>query len=152
MNDTKTAFNIVQQFANLISNHTSILEKQQRSDMASAFRHHVVPIEGPLNPIGQSQLYHIRWFKGGPWLLCTNYVKRRESLGKVQPLYVFFLGLSILRINPLMPNGAFNICCPRDCVSRHNGGTRRAISDFPWGGNCPLPNRFSNKKKIVNFF
>ena len=25
--------------------------------------------------------------------------------------------------NPLMPSGAFNICCPRDCVSRHNGGT-----------------------------
>ena len=22
-----------------------------------------------------------------------------------------------------MPTGAFNICCPRDCVSRHNGGT-----------------------------
>ena len=22
-----------------------------------------------------------------------------------------------------MPNGVFNICCPRDCVSRHNGGT-----------------------------
>ena len=21
-----------------------------------------------------------------------------------------------------MPTGAFNICCPRDCVSRHNGG------------------------------
>ena len=28
--------------------------------------------------------------------------------------------------NPLMPNGAFNICCPRDCVSRHNGGTSGA--------------------------
>ena len=26
-------------------------------------------------------------------------------------------------VNPLMPNGVFNICCPRDCVSRHNGGT-----------------------------
>ena len=26
-------------------------------------------------------------------------------------------------INPFMPTGAFNICCPRDCVSRHNGGT-----------------------------
>ena len=26
----------------------------------------------------------------------------------------------------LMPNGAFNICCPRDCVSRHNGGTSGA--------------------------
>ena len=25
-------------------------------------------------------------------------------------------------INPFMPTGAFNICCPRDCVSRHNGG------------------------------
>ena len=23
-----------------------------------------------------------------------------------------------------MPTGAFNNCCPRDCVSRHNGGTR----------------------------
>ena len=28
--------------------------------------------------------------------------------------------------NPLMPTGAFNICCPRDCVSRHNGGTSGA--------------------------
>ena len=27
---------------------------------------------------------------------------------------------------PLMPTGAFNICCPRDCVSRHNGGTSGA--------------------------
>ena len=25
-----------------------------------------------------------------------------------------------------MPTGAFNICCPRDCVSRHNGGTSGA--------------------------
>ena len=25
-----------------------------------------------------------------------------------------------------MPNGAFNICCPRDCVSRHNMGTSGA--------------------------
>ena len=28
--------------------------------------------------------------------------------------------------NPLMPNGVFNIFCPRDCVSRHNGGTTGA--------------------------
>ena len=26
-------------------------------------------------------------------------------------------------INPILPTVAFNICCPRDCVSRHNGGT-----------------------------
>ena len=30
-------------------------------------------------------------------------------------------------LNPLMAIGnnscQFNICCPRDCVSRHNGGT-----------------------------
>ena len=25
-----------------------------------------------------------------------------------------------------MPSGAFNICCPRDCVSQHNGGTSGA--------------------------
>ena len=29
-------------------------------------------------------------------------------------------------INPFMPTVAFNICCPRDCVSRHNGGTSGA--------------------------
>ena len=28
--------------------------------------------------------------------------------------------------NPFMPTGALNICCPRDCVSRHNGGTSGA--------------------------
>ena len=27
---------------------------------------------------------------------------------------------------PFMPTGVFNICCPRDCVSRHNGGTSGA--------------------------
>ena len=31
-----------------------------------------------------------------------------------------------ITVNPLMPNGAFNICCPRDCVSRHNGGSSGA--------------------------
>ena len=35
-----------------------------------------------------------------------------------------------ININPLMPIGnyscQFNICCPRDCVSRHNGGTSGA--------------------------
>ena len=30
---------------------------------------------------------------------------------------------SVQSFNPLMPSGAFNICCPRDCVCRHNGGT-----------------------------
>ena len=34
--------------------------------------------------------------------------------------------LQISCINPFMPTGAFNICCPRDCVSRHNGGTSGA--------------------------
>ena len=29
-------------------------------------------------------------------------------------------------INPFMPTVAFNICCPRDCVSRHNWGTAGA--------------------------
>ena len=29
-------------------------------------------------------------------------------------------------LNPFMPTVAFNICCVRDCVSRHNGGTAGA--------------------------
>ena len=29
-------------------------------------------------------------------------------------------------LNPFMPTVAFNICCPRDCVSRRNGGTAGA--------------------------
>ena len=37
--------------------------------------------------------------------------KRRQPIGLV------------IVINPFMPTVAFNICCPRDCVSRHNGGT-----------------------------
>ena len=27
----------------------------------------------------------------------------------------------VYSFNPFMPTGAFNICCPRDCVSGHNG-------------------------------
>ena len=33
---------------------------------------------------------------------------------------------SLGTINPFMPTVTFNICCLRDCVSRHNGGTARA--------------------------
>ena len=33
---------------------------------------------------------------------------------------------SVTTVNPFMPTGVFNICCPRDCVSRHNGGTSGA--------------------------
>ena len=40
--------------------------------------------------------------------------------------YEFYNNFGKRRINPLMPTGAFNICCPRDCVSRHNGGTSGA--------------------------
>ena len=29
-------------------------------------------------------------------------------------------------LNPFMLTVAFNICCPRDCVSRHNGGSAGA--------------------------
>ena len=32
----------------------------------------------------------------------------------------------VIPLYPFMPTGAFNICCPRDCVSRHNGGTSGA--------------------------
>ena len=32
----------------------------------------------------------------------------------------------VMAFNPFLPTVAFNICCPRDCVSRHNGGTSGA--------------------------
>ena len=31
-----------------------------------------------------------------------------------------------VRFIAMLPTVAFNICCPRDCDSRHNGGTRGA--------------------------
>ena len=34
--------------------------------------------------------------------------------------------ISLFILNPFMPTVAFNMCCPRDCVSRHNGGTAGA--------------------------
>ena len=40
--------------------------------------------------------------------------------------HAVFLLLTLYTINLLMPSGAFNICCPRDCVSRHNGCTSGA--------------------------
>ena len=33
---------------------------------------------------------------------------------------------SYAKFNPFFPTVAFNICCPRDCVSQHNGGTAGA--------------------------
>ena len=40
-------------------------------------------------------------------------LRSKIRLGKITPA-----------VNPFMPTVAFNICCPRACVSRHNGGTR----------------------------
>ena len=34
--------------------------------------------------------------------------------------------INVYNVNPFMPTGAFNICCPRDCISRHNRGTAGA--------------------------
>ena len=50
-----------------------------------------------------------------------TYVKKSHQFGKLWPKKA----LKHLH-NPLMPNGLFNICCPRDCDSRHNGGTSGA--------------------------
>ena len=42
--------------------------------------------------------------------------------------YSEYIGTSVeLQFDPFMPTVAFNICCPRDCVSRHNGGTAGAL-------------------------
>ena len=48
---------------------------------------------------------------------------------KLEALWSRFAWASLIYaglINPCMPTVAFNICCPRGCVSRHNGGTSGA--------------------------
>ena len=42
-------------------------------------------------------------------------------------------------LNPFMPTGAFNICCPRDCVSRHNGSEITIDSEGYKGGTRGAP-------------
>ena len=51
--------------------------------------------------------------------LCSNLGYSMVQMKENKIVYIQFR----LIINPFMPTGAFNICCPRDCVSRHNGGT-----------------------------
>ena len=58
------------------------------------------------------------WFWLNIWYVLTWF--------SIWPLNILSNILAIIGVNPLMPNGAFNICCPRDCVSRHNGGTTGA--------------------------
>ena len=41
--------------------------------------------------------------------------------------YELFEHFTNLKLNPFMPTVAFNICCPRNWVSRHNGG----VADAP---------------------
>ena len=53
---------------------------------------------------------------------------------------------SVLGFNPFMPTGAFNICCPRDCVSRHNGGA----SGAPLG--TPQSEGFKGGRTKLNFY
>ena len=52
--------------------------------------------------------------------------KRRMKRNKDTNRHVREWVLQLKCINPFMPTGAFNICCPRDCVFRHNGGTSGA--------------------------
>ena len=61
-------------------------------------------------------------FQGAP----NNFVKKKNS---EIPIFIHLVAtpyLKLLWFNPFMPTVAFNICCPRDCVSRHNGGTSGA--------------------------
>ena len=48
----------------------------------------------------------------------------RMPAATLSPYYA--LTLDCTYVIPFMPTVAFNICCPRDCVSRHNGGTAGA--------------------------
>ena len=60
----------------------------------------------------------ITWRKYPACVLSCRY-NMDPALMQVEKVFVS-------NVNPFMPTGAFNICCPRDCVSRHNGGTSGA--------------------------
>ena len=74
------------------------------------------------------------------WLKINTINLRKMNKGVPLPPpcnYKIFINYSILitfsmehlnqtPINPFVPTVAFNIRCPRDCVSRHNGGTAGA--------------------------
>ena len=47
----------------------------------------------------------------------STFVLAKLGSEQIEYLTGFLLHVSSVHI-PLMPNGAFNICCPRDCVSR----------------------------------
>ena len=58
--------------------------------------------------------------------------------------------------NPFMLTGAFNICCPRDCVSRHNGGTSGAPlkplrDDSALRRRQPLSRSLDNNTYLENY-
>jgi len=48
-----------------------------------------------------------------------------KKLFHQQQYFVSFSYANLIHdsLNPFLPTVAFNICCPRDCVSRHNKGT-----------------------------
>ena len=58
-----------------------------------------------------------------PFSIAKSPISRFTSIGH-------HMSKNMIPVTPLMPVGNYSyqffICCPRDCVSRHNGGTSRA--------------------------
>ena len=53
--------------------------------------------------------------------------------------------------NPFMSTVAFNICCPRDCFSRHNGGTSGApLYNITYNNLCRLIETFHKHNITYN--
>ena len=73
------------------------------------------------------------WYRSSAWI-STNlfivpfpiYIHICCLLAQGCPSVPTTTACSLLLVNPFMPIVAFNICCPRDCVSRHNGGNAGA--------------------------
>ena len=61
-------------------------------------------------------------------------IQMEEFFSGSKYIWWFFWGVYFndFVVNKFMPTGAFNICCPRDCVSRHNGGASGAPLKPPW--------------------
>ena len=57
------------------------------------------------------------------YTIFTHFFSASENCIFSQPVMRQNHAICFCYFNPFMSTVAFNICCPRDCVSRHNGGT-----------------------------
>ena len=89
---------------------------------------------------------------------CIDYIYEWEKREKVLAMFTacqrqWMFPVQSITFNPFLPTVAFNICCPRDCVSRtanveRNGGQKWVKLNVP----CLNGQRSIRRKKVLEMF